>query len=269
MARASRTRRAASTAVSVDFTGIESRVLIPEGEYLFAVESVEQDTSSEGNKMLVWTFAIAEDGKLEGQTSRIYTPLIDTALWKLAGLLTALGQEVPDGPMDIELTEMVGLEMMGVVTHEDYNDRPQSRISDFYPADEAPVEEPPARGRRAKKDEPVEDEPAPRSRRGGRAAKEEESEEEKSTPASRRAARRAKKEEAEAPPARGRATRGKKKELDPIGEDEVQDMQEEELEALITEYDLDVDLSAARTLRKKAALVIDALEAADLLAAAD
>jgi hypothetical protein len=43
-------------------------------------------------------------------------------------------------------------------------------------------------------------------------------------------------------------------------------MSEEELDDLVDKYGFeDVDLSTARTLRKKAALVLDALEAAELL----
>jgi hypothetical protein len=66
-------------------------------------------------------------------------------------------------------------------------------------------------------------------------------------------------------PAKGKA--GKKGgKLPKVTAEEIEDMSEEELDDLVDKYGFeDVDLSTARTLRKKAALVLDALEAAELL----
>jgi hypothetical protein len=280
MNMARRTRARAGSSVTVDFTGIEARVLLPEGDMLFEVTAVSKEKSdSSGGDMLVWDIEVAE-GKMAGTSGpRIYTSLNENALWKLAGLLTALGVEVPDGPLDIDLAEMVGAQFMGVVTHEEYNQRMQARINDFYSVDDAPPAEepepaprgrrgaktedddPPARtGRRSRREEPepepeVEEAPA-RGRRGRRAEPEAEPE-----PATRRSRRGAKEETVAAP--RGR--RGRARELDPILEDDVHDMTEAELESLNDEYGLDADLESAKTLRKKAALIIDALEEKELL----
>lgn len=80
--------------------------------------------------------------------------------------------------------------------------------------------------------------------------------------------------EEEKKPARGRrgaakeekaSKRGKKDELPKMTAGEVEDMNEEELEDLIEKYGLDVELDSAKTLRKKAALVLDALEEKELL----
>lgn len=277
---ARRTRARDNNSVTVDFTGVEARVLLPEGEMLFEVTEVTKEKAeSSGNDQLVWNIEVAE-GKLAGTSGpRIYTSLSEQSLWKLAGLLTALGVEVPDGPLDIDLADMVGAQFMGVVTHEEYNQRMQARINDFYSAEDAPApeekeeaprgrrgakaedDEPPARGRRSRREEPeeeAEEEKPARSRRGRRAEPEEDPE-----PAPRGRSRRGAKDEEEKPAARGR--RGRAKELDPVPEDDVHDMTETELESLNEEYGLGADLDSARTLRKKAALIIDALEEKDLL----
>lgn len=57
----------------------------------------------------------------------------------------------------------------------------------------------------------------------------------------------------------------KGKELPKLDGYEVSEMDEDELEDVIEKYTLDVDLSDFKTLRKKAAAVIDALESKDML----
>lgn len=100
---------------------------------------------------------------------------------------------------------------------------------------------------------------------------EEEAEEEEAPKAKRgRKPRKGKGADDDEKPTRGKSSRGatKKGKLPKVAADDLEDMNEEELDDLVEKYDLDADLSKAKTLRKKAALVLDALEAADLLEAA-
>jgi len=71
-------------------------------------------------------------------------------------------------------------------------------------------------------------------------------------------------EEEEAPKSKKKAGK-KKKGGDKVSADTVNEADEDDLEALIKEHDLEVDLDDFKTLRKKQAAVIDALETADLL----
>lgn len=71
--------------------------------------------------------------------------------------------------------------------------------------------------------------------------------------------------EEEEKPTRGRKDRKASKSLPKVTADDVEDMKEEELEDLVDKYGLDIDLDQAKTLRKKAALVLDALEEKELL----
>lgn len=122
-------------------------------------------------------------------------------------------------------------------------------------------EEKPARGRRKAADD--EDEKPARSRRS---AKKDDEEEEK--PAGRRT-RSATKDEDEDDD-KGKSSRsargsGKSSKKPTLTEDEVDEMNEDELDDIVSQYELDVDLEGQRTLRKKKSVVKDALEEAGFL----
>mgnify|MGYP001602854680 CR=1 FL=1 len=152
-----------SRIVTVDFEGIEAgggSFHIKEGSYLMQVVEVEQTESDKGNDMFKWTFE-GQKGAAKGKKFYVYTTLNEEALWKLRQLLEALQVEVPDGPLDIDLDEMVGLELIGIVTDEDYQGKTVSRMNDFESTDgagEEPEEKPSRAGKKSaakkKKDEP-------------------------------------------------------------------------------------------------------------------
>jgi hypothetical protein len=97
------------TSVRVNFKDVEVRKLLPEGDYIVKVAEAENGESQSGNPQISWVFEVAR-GEFKGQKLYFHTPLIENSLWKLAGLLTALGQDVPSDEMDIDLTELVDLE---------------------------------------------------------------------------------------------------------------------------------------------------------------
>lgn len=103
---------------------------------------------------------------MEGQKLWFYCPLGEKSLWKLHGLLTAMGVEVPDDDMDLDLEELVeeGHELMGVVQHETYDGTKRSKMMDFYAIDDnADDDEKPKKGRGKAKDD---DDEKPASRKG-------------------------------------------------------------------------------------------------------
>jgi len=324
------TKKKTST-VSVSFKGVQSRQLLPEDDYRLKLVEAEAGESNAGNDQITWTFAVNDGGKFDGQKLWMHTPLIETALWKLHALLTALGVEVPDDDLDIDLEQMVEdeLEIMGVVGHETYDGAKRSKLQDFYAIEEGDKDEPKAAGKKGtkgkkpagvtreaveamdreeleelctehgldadtddfkkdakfaeaiieeleEKDLLIEDEPEPK---GKKAAKDDDDEE---TPAQARARRRrerkakATEDDDDEKPAKGKKKsadeddedekpkKGKKsKSLPKLSSDEVQGMDEDELGEVIEKYGLDTDLDDYKTLRKKAAAVIDALEDGD------
>lgn len=327
--------------VSVNFKGVQSRQLLPEDDYRIKLVEAEQNESGAGNDQIEWVFAVNDGGKYDGQKLWFYTPLGETSLWKLHALLTAMGIEVPDDDLELDLAQYVEdeLEIMGVVQHEKYDGTKRSKLMDFYAIEDgADKEDDKPSGKKGgkkkagltkeavealdrdeleelitehdldvdaddkanKKDAKLlaaileeleekdllveEEEEAPKSKKG---SKKDAEEDEDDSPAAKRKARRAArkaKEEAEdeddKPAKKGGkskkddddeedekpAPKGKKgKKLDKLSSDDVQGMDEDELEDVIKTYGLDTDLDDFKTLRKKAAAVIDALEDADMI----
>ena len=134
MARRTTAPKAKSGKISVDFTGVETRVLLPEGVYNAVVDEVSME---EGDKApyLKWKFkTVDDDPKLNDKPLYNNTSLAPQSLWVLASLLDTLGVERPEGAMDIDLTELPGLEIGLIVEHEEYNGKMQSKVVDFTPA---------------------------------------------------------------------------------------------------------------------------------------
>ena len=117
--------------VSVNFKGVEGKRKVAEdGEHLGEVVEV---TKEKGEKApyLKWVVELDDD---EGKVY-INTSLSKDSLWNLRGLLEALGEEVPDDEMDIDLEEMQG-KRLGVITErETYQGKPQAKVVDYFPED--------------------------------------------------------------------------------------------------------------------------------------
>lgn len=249
MARAARgaaSRKKKSNIVTVNFKGVQSRQTLPEDDYLVKLVEVNQTTSGNDNDQLEFIFEV-EEGKYEGQKLWFYCVLTDTSLWKLHGLLTAMGEEVPDDEMDIDIEELVENEprLMAVVQHDTFEGTKRSKMMDFYAVEEK-------------------EEPKGKAKAGAKGKAKDEPEEEEMTPAQRRKARREARKAKDEP--EEKSTRGSKKKGPPkLSADEVQGMDEDELSDVIDTYKLEVDLDDFKTLRKKAAAVIDALQDEEMI----
>lgn len=121
--------------IRVDFTGVETRTLVPEGQHHVKVVEV---TEEEGNAApyLKWTFSIISDDKTNGSRLYLNTSLAKQALWNLRNLLETLGVDTPSAATDIDPDELVGLELMVRVEHETYEGKDRARVTDFTPIEE-------------------------------------------------------------------------------------------------------------------------------------
>ena len=131
--------------VSVDFTDVESRVLLPEGEYEVTVDSITTRTSKDsGEDYLEWLFRTqnVEEDRYDKQPLYFNTSLQPQALWNLRSLLETLDVDVPSDKMDIVFEDILGLEMIAVVGHEMYDQKPRARLVDFLPIDAGTGERP-------------------------------------------------------------------------------------------------------------------------------
>ncbi len=149
MARARKGKKSKKKGLKVNFSGVEGRVLLPEGDYLAKVDEVEQKEGNDsGEPYLVWTFETKddEDEELNGKKVWYNTSLQEAALWNLRNLLETLSVEIPEEEMELELEEYVGMELMLTIEHETYQGKKKARVVDFAPAedgddDEAEVED--------------------------------------------------------------------------------------------------------------------------------
>jgi transcription antitermination factor NusG len=123
-----------STSINVDFEGVESGGggAVPEGNYLVEVDEVTKETSeNSGADYLAFIFKV-KDGGFKGKKLFHNCSLQPQALFNLRGVLEALGFEVPDGPMDLDITDLVG-ETCGVATIiEKYEGKDKARCVEFF-----------------------------------------------------------------------------------------------------------------------------------------
>ena len=125
-----RSKKAAKGTVKVNFKGVESRRTPPEGDYPCVVLEAESEASSAGNDQIKFVGEISK-GEYKGVKVYLYCPLAENSLWKLHAFLTALGVDVPEDDLDIDLSELVGEEFMGIITHETYNGKKRAKLTDF------------------------------------------------------------------------------------------------------------------------------------------
>lgn len=295
--KSSKTSKKKSGKISLDFTGVETRVLLPENDYLLSVASLEEEDES------VIVGIKVEKGKFAGKVVKEYFSTKPQALWRFGNFIAACGLEVPNGDVELDASDFEDVKVMGVCTHEEYEGKTKMRW-DFYGADEEDESD----DDDDEKDE--DDEKSAKDKKSGKKSSKkskdklakddvegmdreelEELIEEHGldVDASDKKLKKDEKllaavlealtendlleeEEADEPDEKkGKKGSDKKagkkgKAKDKVAASDVEDMDEEELQALIDEHDLeDVDLDDHKTLRKKVRAVLDALESADLL----
>lgn len=110
----------------LDFTGVESFERAPEGRHNCKIVSADMKQSQGGNDMIVVAFEVM---KGEGKGARVYEnyPLIETALWKLKGLLQAIGMKA-DGKVQLDLDKLIGKTCEVNVIHEEYEGKIRARV---------------------------------------------------------------------------------------------------------------------------------------------
>lgn len=121
-----------SNVISVDFTGVEASGKVREGRQKLIVDGIPEVRVSErsGSEYISWKF------KADGGIIYHTTSLQPQALWNLRNTLEALGLEVPEGSLDIDLTELDGLECGAEIEHEVYQGKKRPVIVDLFPLEE-------------------------------------------------------------------------------------------------------------------------------------
>lgn len=118
----------ASKKLRLDFTGVESFQRPSEGEHVAKIASADMKQSQGGNDMIVVAFEVT---KGQDKGARVFEnyPLVDTALWKLKGMLQAIGLKC-DGKVQLDLDKLVGKVCIISVADDEYDGKVRSRIQE-------------------------------------------------------------------------------------------------------------------------------------------
>lgn len=114
--------------MTLDFTGVENFKKASEGEHVCKIVSADLKQSQGGNDMIVVAYEVT---KGEDKTARVYEnyPLVETALWKLKGLLQAIGMKA-DGKVSLDLDKLIGKMCIVAVKHEEYDGKIRARVDE-------------------------------------------------------------------------------------------------------------------------------------------
>jgi len=133
-------KRRTGRIISVDFSDVETRELLPADDYAVKVKDV---TEEEGKEYPYFNFELkVTEGDFKGETLWHICSLSPKSLWNLRATLEALGQDVPDGPMDVDLDELKGLEMGVTVEIEKVKGKNKNKVTDVFSLEEEEEEEP-------------------------------------------------------------------------------------------------------------------------------
>lgn len=116
--------------LSVDFTGVETKELIPDGDYAVIVKEVTEESGDKG-KYLNWVMEI-NTGEFKGKRLYYITSLTKQSLWNLRAVLEALGIEVSKSKMQLDIQSYRGMEMGVSVETEKYKGKLKNTVVDIY-----------------------------------------------------------------------------------------------------------------------------------------
>ena len=117
--------------MNLDFCRVPYREHLEEGIYSLTISKVEETTSSTGNPMLKVEYDVnGVDGNRKLWDNYV---LIDKCMWKIKELFDALGIDTSE-VVEMDVTELVGLQVNAKVIQEEYNGDTVNRIKKIYPA---------------------------------------------------------------------------------------------------------------------------------------
>lgn len=139
MAVKKKTRTRKTEKFTINFSGVESGGRkCPDGDYEAEITSAEVQESSSGNPMMVVKWKIAS-GKFKGVTIYDNVSLVPQALWKMKGLLEAIGVEPQEEDVEPEdyAKEMVEKTATVTVTNETYEGEQRPKITGYGEGEES------------------------------------------------------------------------------------------------------------------------------------
>jgi hypothetical protein len=124
-------------ALNLDFSSVPSRDPLEEGVYLLQISEAQEKTSSTGNPMISVTYDVVstQEGEAVEGSRKLWDnySLQAQALFKLKELLEALGIDTA-AVVDLEVSDLVGQQVLAKVVQETYNGELRNRVKKIYPA---------------------------------------------------------------------------------------------------------------------------------------
>lgn len=126
--------RKSSTAITVDFTDVDTGggMPTPDGIYVAEVRSAEKDVSSNGNDMVVVRYKTNIGSVVYDRFM-----IMPQSLWVLRTALDCMGFETEDGEFTFEPEDLVGQTLGIEITNEEYEEKDQPRVTGYLPVEAA------------------------------------------------------------------------------------------------------------------------------------
>lgn len=111
--------------LDMDFSNVERSNKLPEGEYVFAIESVDDKPANSGSPMWTLKMSVISDeneGAQVGKTQFARLVFGEKSMWSVAQALDAILGVKIEGPLSDYISDpsdLVGKTVGGVVTHKD------------------------------------------------------------------------------------------------------------------------------------------------------
>lgn len=122
--------------MNIDFSSVPSREALEEGTYLLQIAKAEEKLSSTGNPMINIEYDVVAtaDGEAVQGSRKLWDnySLQSQALFKLKELFNSLGMDT-DNIVDIELSDLIGLQVMAKLVQETYNGELRNKVKKLYP----------------------------------------------------------------------------------------------------------------------------------------
>lgn len=139
MPRKTKGKKKGGRVISVDFKGAGKggRRKVPDGDYLCIVSEIEEEVGqTSGQPYLNWTFEVKEPERYAGAKLWHNTSLQPQTLFNLRNVLEAMGVEVPDSIVNLNLDDYMGLELGIGVENELYQGEKKPRPIEFFTTEE-------------------------------------------------------------------------------------------------------------------------------------
>jgi len=124
----------------IEFTSSSSEEVtyapIPQGTYDLTVTDITQGTSSKGNPQLQVRCEIAS-GEYSGKKITLWLSLLESATWRLAAFVKAVGVDYEDGPggqISFDTDDVVGAYFSASTKIREYNGKDKNEWESFAPS---------------------------------------------------------------------------------------------------------------------------------------